>query len=99
MRYGSNSVVITTALCLVLPAVFSSVAVARTFERCDFDGDHCVRIKCDQDGDRCWKESEYSKRDIYRHEGRWVCDRDGDRCHYEYNGHKWNPHWDHDEDR
>lgn len=28
-------------------------AVARTFERCDLDGHHCVRISCDSDGDRC----------------------------------------------
>jgi len=70
-------------------------AMARTFERCDADGDHCVRVKCDHDGDRCWKESEYFKNNIYEHPGRWVCDHDGDRCHYEYKGHKWNPrHWE-----
>jgi hypothetical protein len=25
-----------------------------------------------------------------------VCDSDGDVCHYQYYGHKWNPHWDRD---
>jgi hypothetical protein len=34
----------------------SSVALAHTYERCDADGDHCVRISCDNDGDRCWRE-------------------------------------------
>lgn len=75
----------------------SRPAAARTLERCDADGDHCVRVKCDRDGDRCWKESEYSRNRIYGHPGRWVCDRDGDRCHYQYEGHKWDPHWDHDD--
>ncbi len=31
----------------------SSIAAAHTYERCDADGDHCVRVKCDHDGDRC----------------------------------------------
>lgn len=79
--------------------VASRPAFARTFERCDADGDHCVRIKCDRDGDRCWKESEYSRNRIYEHPGRWVCDADGDRCHYEYRGHRWHPrHWDRDDE-
>ena len=74
----------------------SAVALAHTYERCDPDGDHCVRLTCDHDGDRCWKESEYSKRAYYnRTPGRWVCDSDGDRCHFEYSGRKWDPHWDH----
>ena len=74
----------------------SGAALAHTYERCDPDGDHCVRVKCDSDGDRCWKQSEYSKKDYYSGPGgRWVCDSDGDRCHYEYTGKKWNPHWDH----
>ncbi len=89
-----------TILCLGWTAFLSTPAVARTFERCDADGDHCVRIKCDHDGDRCWKESEYVSKEIYRRPGRWVCDEDHDRCHYEYTGHKWNPrHWEHDDDR
>ncbi len=99
MRYGSKSTVLARIFCVALAALVSGTAMARTFERCDADGRHCVRVKCDYDGDRCWNESEYSKRDLYRHEGRWVCDRDGDRCHYEYVGHKWHPHWDHDDDR
>ena len=83
----------STALLLSRPAD------ARTYARCDADGDHCVRIKCDHDGDRCWKESEYARNRIYSHPGRWVCDSDGDRCHYQYRGHKWNPlHWDHDDE-
>jgi len=85
--------------CLALSVVFSQPAAARTFERCDADGDHCVRITCDRDGDECWRQSEYYNKDIYRHEGRWVCDSDGDRCHYEYNGRKWHPHPDRDHDR
>jgi hypothetical protein len=75
----------------------STIALGHTYERCDADGDHCVRVKCDHDGDKCWQQSEYSKSDIYNRPGRWVCDRDGDRCHYEYTGSKWNPHWDHRE--
>jgi hypothetical protein len=77
----------------------SSMALAHTYERCDADGDHCVRVKCDNDGDRCWQKSEYSKNTIYSHPGRWVCDSDGDRCHFEYTNTKGNPHRDHhDED-
>jgi hypothetical protein len=80
----------------------STMAFAHSYERCDADGDHCVRITCDHDGDRCWRESEYSKRDMYNRPGRWVCDADGDRCHYEYAGRPWHPHWEHrehDDDR
>lgn len=76
----------------------SSMALAHTYERCDADGDHCVRIKCDHDGDRCWRESEYSKSTIYGGAGRWVCDSDGDRCHFEY-AEKGRHHEHHDEDR
>jgi hypothetical protein len=74
---------------IALSAV-SSIALAHTYERCDADGDHCVRVTCDSDGDRCWRQSEYSRNHIYGGAGRWVCDSDGDRCHYEYsdrNGH------------
>ncbi len=93
-------VLLAATVCLTLPAFLATPAVARTFERCDFDGDHCVRVTCDRDGDRCWRESEYYKKDVYRHRGRWECDRDGDRCHYVYRGRKWEPHhWEHDEDR
>lgn len=84
---------------VALPALFSGVAVAHTYERCDADGDHCVRITCDHDGDRCWHDSEYSKNGMYRHKGRWECDSDGDRCHYVYEGRRWEPHhWEHDRD-
>ncbi len=97
MSKRSMSVLVGAAtLALGATALMSTPAAARTFERCDADGDHCVRIKCDHDGDRCWKESEYADREYYRRPGRWVCDSDGDRCHYEYTGHRWNPHWDHE---
>jgi hypothetical protein len=40
---------------LIIGGVFalsaSSAALAHTYERCDPDGDHCVRVKCDSDGD------------------------------------------------
>ena len=86
---------IGAALCFSLASFHPAVAQARTYERCDFDGDHCVRVKCDRDGDRCWRESTYYRNKLYRHRGRWVCDNDGDRCHYVYEGHPWNPrHWD-----
>ena len=99
MLRSTKAALFPAAVCLVLPAFSPTTAAARTFERCDADGDHCVRITCDRDGDDCWRHSEHYKKDIYRHEGRWVCDSDGDRCHYEYTGRKWNPHWDHDRDR
>ena len=98
MLRSTKAAFLAAAVCLVLPAFFATTAAARTFERCDADGDHCVRVTCDRDGDECWKRSEHYKKDMYRHEGRWVCDSDGDRCHYEYTGRKWNPHWDHDPD-
>ena len=96
MSSRSKSILLGAAtLCFGWTALLSTPAVARTFERCDADGDHCVRVKCDHDGDRCWKESEYARKEHYNHPGRWVCDSDGDRCHYEYTGHKWNPtHWE-----
>jgi hypothetical protein len=85
---------IFTAIAL---SAISSIALAHTYERCDADGDHCVRVRCDSDGDRCWQESEYSKNRIYSAPGRWVCDSDGDRCHFEYTDRK--PHREHhDED-
>lgn len=98
LQASKPSALAAAALCLALTVPFPRTAAARTFERCDIDGDHCVRVTCDRDGDRCWRESEYFRNDIYRHRGRWVCDHDGDRCHYEYRGRKWNPHWDHDHD-
>jgi hypothetical protein len=58
--------------------------VARVYERCDLNGEHCVRITCDRDADRCWRQSQYASNEYYRHQGRWVCDGDGDRCRYEY---------------
>ena len=82
----------------VAMSTMSALAFGHTYERCDADGDHCVRVTCDHDGDKCWSQSEYSKNNIYSRPGRWVCDSDGDRCHYEYNGKKWNPHWEHHDD-
>jgi hypothetical protein len=90
------------ALGIAVPLLLSSAASARTYERCDRDGDHCVRVHCDYDGDRCWRESQYYRSNYYGHRGRWICDNDGDRCHYIYNGYGWNPHWsdrDRDDDR
>jgi hypothetical protein len=86
---------------LIALSALSTIALGHTYERCDADGDHCVRVTCDHDGDHCWSQSEHSKKPIYSHPGRWVCDSDGDRCHFEYTGRKWNPHWehhDHDDD-
>ena len=77
-----------TAACLTLPVVFSSTAVANTYERCDADGGHCVRVTCDRDGDECWRRSEYYNNEMYRHEGQWVCDSGGNRCHYQYSGRR-----------
>ena len=83
---------------LALSAV-ASLAFAHTYERCDADGDHCVRVKCDNDGDRCWRESEYGRNKMYSGTGRWVCDADGDRCHFEYNHREGERHREHhDED-
>jgi hypothetical protein len=82
---------------LALSAV-SSIAAAHTYERCDADGDHCVRISCDHDGDRCWRESEYSSNTMYSGSGRWVCDADGDRCHYEYSDRREHSRHEHHDD-
>ncbi len=98
MNRGITATLAGAALSLALPLMYSAPAMARTYERCDADGDHCVRVKCDHDGDRCWKESEYVNRKEYVHPGRWVCDHDGDRCHYVYKDREWNPkHWDHED--
>ena len=82
---------------LALSAI-SSMALAHSYERCDADGDHCVRVSCDHDGDRCWRESEYSRNTIYSGPGRWVCDSDGDRCHFEYTRRKGEHREHHDVD-
>jgi hypothetical protein len=94
----SKSLLIGAAAYLALPAFYSTAAVAHTYERCDADGDHCVRVSCDKDGDECWRKSEYYKNEIYRRPGRWVCDSDGDRCRYEYAGRKSDSREDHDHD-
>lgn len=65
-------------------AAVSTSASARTFVRCDYDGDRCVRIHCDWDGDDCWRETIYRDRPYYRGYGRWVCDDDGDDCRWVY---------------
>ncbi len=96
MLRTSKATLFAAALCVASPALIPTQALARTFERCDLDGRHCVRVTCDYDGDRCWRQSQYYRHRYYRHRGRWVCDADGDRCHYEYHGHRWDPHWDHD---
>ncbi len=85
---------------LLAMSAFSVKVIAHNYERCDPDGDHCVRVHCDSDGDRCWRESEYGSQEQYKRPGQWVCDADGDRCHYAYTGRTWNPHWEHhDHDR
>jgi hypothetical protein len=85
-----------TALAL---SAISSMALAHTYERCDADGDHCVRVKCDHDGDRCWRESESYNNATYSGSGRWVCDADGDRCRFEYADRKEHKHHHDDDDR
>jgi hypothetical protein len=98
MFHRTKGIFTAKAAVVALSAV-SSMALAHTYERCDADGDHCVRVSCDHDGDKCWRESEYSKNTIYGGSGRWVCDSDGDRCHYEYADRKGNHHREHhDED-
>ena len=96
MFHRSKNLFMATTGFIALSAVSTTLALAHTYERCDADGDHCMRVTCDHDGDRCWRESEYSKNTIYSRPGRWVCDSDGDRCHYEYTNRR---HHDHDDDR
>lgn len=97
MSTGFKQLLLSTAGAVALSSV-STIVAAHSYERCDADGDHCVRVQCDQDGDRCWRESQYGKNTMYDRPGRWVCDADGDRCHYEYTGRPWNPHWEHHDD-
>ena len=86
MLHAHKTALLATAACLALPMIAATPAAASTYERCDADGAHCVRISCDRDGDECWRRSEYYSNEMYRHEGRWVCDSDGDECRYQYNG-------------
>jgi hypothetical protein len=86
------TIFLATALMSMLSACFYSrttrpattTEVARVYERCDINGEHCVRITCDRDADRCWRESQYASSDYYHHNGHWLCDADGDHCRYEY---------------
>src|SRR5579859_6836439 len=67
-------------------------ASARTYVRCDYDGDRCVRVHCDWDGDDCWRESAYYNEPYYRGSGRWVCDEDGDDCRWSYSNYHNRPY-------
>jgi hypothetical protein len=98
MSYRPQHLLLATTAAVTLSAV-SALAFGHTYERCDADGDRCVRVVCDHDGDKCWSQSEHSKNVIYNHPGSWVCDSDGDRCHYEYNGRKSEHGEHHDDDR
>lgn len=93
MPRAIHVVLLATSLSWALAACYSTphhtqptrtTLVARVYERCDLNGEHCVRITCDRDADRCWRRSQYAHNEYYRHNGRWVCDADGDRCRYEY---------------
>ena len=92
MSRALHVVLLATAVSGALAACYSpphhtatrTTLVARVYERCDVNGEHCVRITCDRDADRCWRRSQYASNEYYRHNGRWVCDADGDRCRYEY---------------
>ena len=86
-------VLLATALSATVTACYApphharstrTTLVARVYERCDLNGEHCVTMTCDTDADRCWRKSQYASNEYYRHKGRWVCDSDGDRCRYEY---------------
>ncbi len=74
---------------LAATAASTAPASAYSYTRCDYDGDHCVRVNCDWDGDRCMREYDnyrhtYYRDNYYRGSRRWVCDADGDRCHWIY---------------
>jgi hypothetical protein len=92
MSRSLKVVLLATAISGTLAACYSAphhttsrtTLVARVYERCDLNGDHCVRITCDRDADRCWRRSEYAHNEYYRHNGHWVCDADGDRRRFEY---------------
>ncbi len=88
-----HAVFLATAMLCTLGGCYSTThhvrstrttLVARFYERCDLNGEHCARITCDRDADRCWRQSQYASSEYYRHKGHWVCDADGDRCRYEY---------------
>ena len=93
MSHAPCAVLLVTGMACALAACYSTTQppeparttlVGRVYERCDLNGEHCVRITCDRDADRCWHESQYASSDYYRHSGRWVCNADGDVCRYEY---------------
>jgi hypothetical protein len=98
MLIPTKAVLLAVVVCVASALLYPTTAAARTFERCDVYGHHCVRMACDRDGDVCWRQSKYHTAHYYRRRGHWVCDSDGDVCHYQYYGHKWNPHWDRDHD-
>jgi|SRR5882724_6059128 len=98
MRTMNGWKLLAGAAAITVAGVVFSIgsANAKTFERCDEDGNHCVKIHCDSDGDECWQKSEYYIQTYYKFPGRWECETTGDTCHYIYTGHEWHPHWDTD---
>src|SRR5258706_11869937 len=63
-------------------AASAAPAAARTYVRCDYEGDRCVRVHCDWDGDDCWRGAAYFNRSYYRGGGRWGCDENRDGRHW-----------------
>jgi len=93
MSRGVFALLLATGIASTLTACYShphhseptrTTLVGRVYERCDLNGEHCVRITCDRDADKCWHESQYASNEYYRHSGHWACDADGDRCRYVY---------------
>ncbi len=73
---------------MIAVTAVASPAAAHSYTRCDWDGDHCVRVNCDWDGDECWRQSEYYGQPYYNRSGRWACDSDGDSCRWVYDGYR-----------
>ena len=46
----------------------AGAASARTYTRCDADGDRCWRVHCDWDGDNCYRESGYDRDSYHRYD-------------------------------
>jgi hypothetical protein len=66
LRLKTAAVAGLGALAITIAAAAPASAHQRSFVRCNYYGNHCVRFVCDRDGDRCRRVA-YFNRERERH--------------------------------